>query len=457
MNGNDTTRRRLSGALALARAVRALTQTAGPLRPTGGLSSRWAWIADTILALVLATFATASLALTNQDVNADARHVVLPLGVEPGPAPPDPPEVPGPNEPAAQDSFMHGYSADHPWQLVAAALTALPLLLRRRRPLTAFWCVIGATLAIRIGSANDGTTLFAFTSCVIAGYSAMMYSPYRHATVVSLVTGIVLFAVLRNGEMPDLATGYLPFLLLLSAGLTAEAMHTWRQRTRTLQEEHAAATRLAVERERARIARELHDVVTHNVSVMVIQAGAARKVMDASPDQARDALLAVETGGRTAMSELRHVMGLLTMNDESAEAPLTTDLAPQPGLGRLAALADGVRDTGVPVGLTVTGTPVPLSAGVDLAAYRVVQEALTNAVKHASGARIQIDVAHEPGLLRIEVTDTGGAPTAAARAGNGRGLIGLRERLAVYGGTLRTGARPTGGYRVHAEIPLENP
>ncbi|MEV0092192.1 histidine kinase [Streptomyces sp. NPDC050738] len=456
MEGTDTLRRRLSGALAPIRAFRALTQTTGPLRPSAGPASRWALIADAILALVLASFATASLALSGSDANADtdARHVVLPLGVRVDrPEPPDPPE-PG----AAQDSFPHSYGADHPWQLVAAALTALPLLVRRRYPLAAFWCVVVATLVIRSGASNDGAILIALTSCVVAGYSAMMYSPYRHATVVSLVTGVMLLAVLRNGEMPDAATGYLPFLVLLSAGLTANAVHTWRQRTQTLQEEHAAATRLAVERERARIARELHDVVTHNVSVMVIQAGAARKVMDAAPDQAREALLAVETGGRAAMSELRHVMGLLTMNDEGGPDPaITADLAPQPGLGRLAALADGVRDTGVPVELTVTGAPATLPAGVDLAAYRVVQEALTNAVKHASGARIRIAVDHTPGALRIEVTDTGGTPTAAVRAGNGRGLIGLRERLAVYGGTLRAGARPAGGYRVHADIPLEAP
>ncbi|GAA1350821.1 hypothetical protein GCM10009612_06530 [Streptomyces beijiangensis] len=452
MKGIDLARRRSAGALALLRAFRALTQTTGPLRPPSLLSSRWAWAADGILALVLASCAAASLTLSDSGQDS---HVVVPPGIRMDPD--SPPAPPAPPEPGPTGLAANGYDGYHLWQLAAVVLTALPLLARRRYPLAAFWTVIGATLVVRSGTGNDSTMLLAITSCLIAGYSAVMYSPYRQAAVVSLVTGIMLLAVFRNGEAPDIAAGYLPVFVLLAAGLAANAMHTWRQRTRTLEEEHAVATRLAVEHERARIARELHDVVTHNVSVMIIQAGAARKVMDAAPEQAKEALLAVEKGGRTAMSELRDVMGLLTMNDESLDAPLTADLSPQPGLGRLAALADGVRDTGVPVELTVTGAPVPLPAGVDLAAYRVVQEALTNAVKHASGARIRIAVAHAPGTLRIEVSDTGGTPTAAARAGNGRGLIGLRERLAVYGGTLRAGSRPTGGYRVHADIPLEGP
>jgi signal transduction histidine kinase len=208
-----------------------------------------------------------------------------------------------------------------------------------------------------------------------------------------------------------------------------------------------AATRRAVQEERARIARELHDVVTHNVSMMTVQAGAARKVMDSAPDQAREALLAVEAGGRAAMSELRHVMGLLTM-------PEAVDLAPQPGLDQVAALAGRIRDTGVPVELVVSGTPVPLPPGVDLAAYRVVQEALTNTVKHAAGASVAITVDYRPGEVRVEVADTGGVPSPAAASGNGRGLMGLRERLAVYDGTLDAGPRGTGGYRVRAVIPV---
>jgi signal transduction histidine kinase len=237
------------------------------------------------------------------------------------------------------------------------------------------------------------------------------------------------------------------FLLLCSVGLAANTIHTWRQRAQTLQREQEATTRLAVDRERARLARELHDVVGHNVSVMVVQAGAARKVMGTAPELARDALLAVEAGGRAAMTELRQVIGLLTTDQDAA------DLTPQPGLDQLPGLAARIRETGTPVTLTVTGEFTSLPTGVDLAAYRVVQEALTNAVKHAAGAAVTIAVTGSAEELRVEVTDTGGSPSADG-PGSGRGLAGLRDRLAVYGGTLTAGRRPTGGYRVAAVVPL---
>jgi signal transduction histidine kinase len=212
-----------------------------------------------------------------------------------------------------------------------------------------------------------------------------------------------------------------------------------------------------VDQERSRIAQELHDVVTHNVSVMVVQAGAARTVMHAAPEKAHEALLAVESGGRAAMTDLRHVMGLLTLNGDNPDQVAAEDLAPPPGLDQVAALASRVRETGASVELTVTGPPSTLSAGIGLAAYRVVQEALTNTVKHAAGARVKISIDYAPRVLRVEVADTGGTPAVSARSGSGRGLIGLRERLAVYGGTLEAGKLPTGGYRVRALIPMEEP
>ena len=201
-----------------------------------------------------------------------------------------------------------------------------------------------------------------------------------------------------------------------------------------LQREGAEAVRRAAEEERARIARELHDVVTHNVSVMVIQAGAARKVLEASPGQAREALLSVEASGRAAMTELRHVMGLLTADGE------TLDLAPQPGMAELESLVGRVRASGLPVELVVTGSPdTPMPDGVVLAGYRVVQEALTNVVKHAAGSSATVRVDYGSARLSIEVTDTGGTRPPSADAGSGRGLVGLRERLALYGGTLDAG------------------
>jgi signal transduction histidine kinase len=406
--------------------------------------SRWAWAADAILALVLSAAVLGNVGGDQPDVRKIVRVGPLPVI----------PDVPAP--PAGGSAIVVPGDPGVPTSLlVLAVLTALPLVVRRRYPLSAFWAVILAALLLSRDSGGD-TSVNIFLSCLIAGYSAAMYSPYQAATVASLVTGAVLITADNSPGEPALTPGYAPFFVLIAAGLAANTIHTWKQRVRVLEAEHEATTRGAVERERSRIARELHDVVTHNVSVMVIQAGAARKVMDAAPDQAREALLAVESGGRAAMAELRHVMGLLTMDSDGPDPAATADLAPQPGLGQVPVLADRIRDTGVPVELTVTGAPAPLSPGADLAAYRVVQEALTNTVKHAAGASVRIAVDYAPGEVRVEVADSGGRPTSPAGSGNGRGLTGLRERLAVYGGTLQSGPRPTGGYRLRAVIPVED-
>ncbi len=197
--------------------------------------------------------------------------------------------------------------------------------------------------------------------------------------------------------------------------VAANGLRTWRRRAdedrrrlRDLERDQEDALHRAVEHERARIARELHDVVTHNVSVMVIQAGAARTVMTGAPEQAREALLAVEAGGRAALAELRRVMGLLAVDTDAPEPAGTADLTPQPGLDRLAALIGRVRETGLPVELTVTGERRAVPSGVELAAYRVVQEALTNTVKHATGATATVLVEYGAEQLRVE------APTPAA-------------------------------------------
>jgi signal transduction histidine kinase len=346
----------------------------------------------------------------------------------------------------------HYYGNIHPWQPILALLAALPLVARRRYPLATFWVVIAASELFHLRPGFDPS--FTFAACVIAAYSAIMYSPYRGVAVVSALVGAGLIVGRHSTNVPTLAPGLAAFLLLIPIGLAANAINIWRQRVQTLEAERAAATRLAVERERARIARELHDVVTHSVSVMVVQAGAARKVMDTTPERAREALLAVESGGRAAMAELRHVMGLLTMSSDGPDPANDADLAPQPGLDQVAALAARVRDTGLPVELSVTGPPAVLQAGADLAAYRVVQEALTNTVKHAAGASVRIAIEYTADVVRVDVADTGGTSAAPAGSGNGRGLIGLRERLTVYGGTLEAGRRPTGGYRVRAVIPI---
>jgi signal transduction histidine kinase len=344
--------------------------------------------------------------------------------------------------------------------VVMILVVALPLVFRRRYPLAVLWTVLGTAIAV---SDYNAALRISFYACVIAGYTAAVYSPYRLPALASLPFAALLYTRLREPAVPTVPDDAVPFLILIPIVIAADALRRWKRRAdegrvrlSTLEREQAEALHRAAAHERARIARELHDVVTHNVSVMVIQAGAARKVMQSSPDQAREALLAVEGGGRAAMAELRHVMGLLTMDDGPGS---TTDngLTPQPGLDRLTALVQRVRDTGMPVELRVAGQRQPLLPGVELTAYRVVQEALTNTVKHATSASATVLVEYQTDRLRIEVADTGGEAAVPAVAGDGHGLIGLRERLAVYGGTLRAGRRLRGGYRVTAEIPLGAP
>ncbi|MFD9047100.1 sensor histidine kinase [Streptomyces zaomyceticus] len=443
-------------------------------------SSRWASAADGLLALALAiTTIVGDLNRSYVDVHPDPGDPPFPVPAPPpipppgapsafpapppipAPSPPVPPELPAVPRPGAVEHLLPPAEA---WELLAAALTALPLVLRRRCPLTVYWVVMGATVLLHQGHVAADATTVTFASGLVAAYSAAMYSPHRTAVVVSLVAGAVLYAVFPL--VPEVDEGFVPLLVLLPIALASHGVHLWRQRERALRDGREAELRRAVEAERSRIARELHDVVTHNVSMMTIQAGAARTVLDTSPDLAREAMLAVEAAGRTAMSELRHVMGLLTMAADGPDPAVDVDLAPQPGLDRLTELTDRVRASGVPVGVTVEGEPVALPAGVDLAAYRVVQEALTNVVKHAPGARVSVTVAYEPRRLRVEVCDTGAPGSGASKdrpergaafPGGGHGLLGLRERLAVYGGTLRTGRGPGGGYEVRAVIPWEAP
>ncbi|MEE1786429.1 histidine kinase [Streptomyces sp. SP17BM10] len=351
----------------------------------------------------------------------------------------------------------------HSALLLLVPVVPLPLTLRRRYPLAALWAVLALALPVRHQS--EDIAYSAGVAVVIAAYSVAAYGRRPAAVLASLpVATAALVLLFTDAKLPHFPNGVVAVLLLVPVLAVAYELRMWRRRAAegherlsALERGQLAALQRAVEHERARIAGELHDVVTHNVSMMTIQAGAARKILDTAPDKAREAMAAVETGGRAAMTELRHVMGLLTIDAGTGDDPAATaDLSPQPGLGRLDALVEGVRQAGLTVGLTVSGRRRAVPPGVELAAYRVVQEALTNTVKHAGGAAAEVTVEYAPGHLAVEVTDTGGRPTGTAATGNGRGLIGLRERLAVYGGTLHTGPRPRGGYRVKALIPLES-
>nr|WP_225858736.1 histidine kinase [Streptomyces albicerus] len=369
-------------------------------------------------------------------------------------------DVPIPPVPPPPGIRVHEESSSGLWPLVV--LSALPLAARRLYPLAAFAVVMCATLAM-----VDDASWMNVVTFVIGAYSAVVYSRHRIRAMAGLVVAAVLAGLAFRETEPILPGWSSPAVVLLIAGVLASLVRFWqrqlaasRDRYAQLQQAQDEATRRAVEEERARIAAELHDVVTHNVSVMVIQAGAARKVMDATPERSKEALLAVEAGGRAAMAELRHVMGLLAGPDTGrTDTPAgRTDtpadgLEPQPGLGQLHALTERVRAAGTPVGVAVSLPPDPLPPGVELTAYRVVQEALTNTIKHAAGAEASVTIGYTDDCLEIEVIDTGGAHDAPPVDGNGRGLIGLRERLAVYGGELTAGPTLTGGYRIKARVP----
>ncbi|WP_283135837.1 sensor histidine kinase [Rhizohabitans arisaemae] len=229
-----------------------------------------------------------------------------------------------------------------------------------------------------------------------------------------------------------------------------------------LERERERAARIAVEVERARIARELHDIVSHNVSLMVVQASAAREVLVTMPEEAELALRAVEGEGRRALTELRHLLGLLAPSQSGADEPDDGDLSPQPSLSRLSPLIDRISFAGLPVEVRVSGAPRPLPPGIDVTAYRIVQEALTNALRHGDGVKAEVIIRYADGSLRVEVLNSGpstltGSGPVRRPDGAGRGLLGLRERVAVYGGDLDARRRLGGGYRVRARIPLDRP
>ncbi|WP_345570937.1 histidine kinase [Nonomuraea rosea] len=446
----------------------------------------------TALAVVAVTGMRASDGSTGDgsagDGGVSARSWPLAESLQLRPSPPARPSAPSRPGPRAADE--PGGQGPYPPLMV---LATLPLAVRRRYPLAAFWMVVLAALVT-----HENATWITVLACAVAAYGALAYSRHRVAAAGGIVLAAVLTGVIFQDVVPALPPWAGPVVVLFGAGALAGSVRFWqgrlkagRDRISALQRAQDDAMRRAVEEERARIAAELHDIVTHNVSVMVIQAGAARKVMDAEPGESKRALLAIEAGGRAAMSELRHVMGLLAASPGRAEdewpsqdepqlgpelgpedgagsrnssEPLSGRtsspepeprfrLEPQPGLNQLDALVARVRDAGIRVGVELSLPPDPLPAGVDLAAYRVVQEALTNTIKHAAGADAFVVVGHRGGRLEIEVTDAGGTRCDPSPAGDGRGLIGLRERLAVYGGTLDTGLRPGGGYRIMARIP----
>ncbi|HEV2815232.1 MAG TPA: sensor histidine kinase [Solirubrobacteraceae bacterium] len=356
----------------------------------------------------------------------------------------------------AMGEVLTSDTIDAPWPAVGlfALGTTVPLMWRRQAPLLVLVIVL-ASLAIAdvgYGIANDVSSSFA--GILVAAYAAGAYTTRRDGRIAAGIMGaVVLLMAAAIGE--DFVGDAIFIGGILFAVWGAATVVRSRQelatalaaRTVELEHEREENARLAVAEERARIARELHDVVAHKLSIMVVQAGAERRALRDQRPETSEVLATIEESGRSAMAEMRRLLGMLRRSDDELA------LAPQPSLSRLGDLVDEVRAAGMPVDLRIEGEPRQVAPGVDLSAYRIVQEALTNALKHAGPARARVTVRYGDTELDIEIADDGAGATEPAPAG-GHGLVGMRERVALFGGDLAAGRRRGGGYAVRARLPL---
>jgi signal transduction histidine kinase len=352
------------------------------------------------------------------------------------------------------------------------ALTA-PLAVRRRWPLSSFAAVVTAFLVVRLWAVPefDVSSVALFASMVSVGVHGR--APWRGRLRVLAVVGlaVALGYDIFVAEVPEELEGVLElalgFGLALNIGyvgaawLLGDTLRLRHEREVELERRNAELVverernaRRAVMDERLRIARELHDVVAHHVSVMGVQAGAARRVIDRRPEAAVEALATIEDSSRRAVDDLHRLLGFLRSGEDPVDGG---DLAPQPGLDRIAELVETAAVAGLPVTVTVEGSPRRLPTSVDLSAFRLVQEALTNTRKHAAAGRADVVIRYLPEVLELEVVDDGRGPGTAhgTGAGTGNGLLGMRERVALHGGTLEAGARHQGGFRVLARLPVK--
>ena len=334
------------------------------------------------------------------------------------------------------------------------AVLVLLLLARRRFPFAApaaYWLLAAAI------SFGDGVLLAFVGSLGIVGLaSAFLLGNLRNplkggAGLIIVVVGIVVVVHNIPGETAsDLVFIPLRFVVAWVAGYAlrerAERAEAAEERAVHAERERESAARVAVAEERSRIARELHDIVAHAVSVMVLQVGAVRHKLSDAMAEDRDALRGVELAGRKALAEMRGLLAAMRPDGEEAE------LVPQPGLDGLDSLLDEIGRAGLPVELHVDGKPVPLPRGIDLSAYRIVQEGLTNALKHAHASDADVTVRYRPDELEIEVRDNGDG--SATSDGLGHGLIGVRERVKIYGGKMNAGTAIDGGFVLSTRLPL---
>jgi signal transduction histidine kinase len=345
----------------------------------------------------------------------------------------------------------------------------LPLVWRRRHPLTVSLVTGMATAAYGLAPYPD-LAMPVPIGGVVGMYSVAAWGGRRAALVAGAIAAVGVAVVMSlprtDADVVDAAFAALGFAGAWVLGDRARVQRALagelQERAVRLERDRAEEARRAVAAERARIARELHDVVAHHVSMMVVQAEAGPVVSERDPARAAGAFEAIAATGRQALVELRRLLGVLRGDQDGAPS-----LAPQPGLADVPALVEQVGRAGLRVELVVEGEPTPLPAGVDLSAYRIVQEALTNAVKHSGSGRARVLVSYGSDELRLQVVDDGkGSESALGRRPDdsdrqirrsGRGLVGMRERVALFEGELRAGPGPDGGFTVDARLPIGAP
>jgi signal transduction histidine kinase len=348
--------------------------------------------------------------------------------------------------------------------VVLVVVITVPIVLRRRHP---FPVVVVSGIATVILVARNYTGTPATIASLVAVYSLAAHDPRRQrvyrqsAGILVVFTVFLLVGVMRHAPGASYWNTIGNLVTVVTALVIGDNLHRRRQRVadledraRTLEHTRELETERAVLDERARIARELHDVVAHSISVMVVQAGAARRILERDPDRAGEALAHIEGTGRSALTEMRRLLGVLRQNDDGPS------LDPQPTLDGVEGLLD--LDPSQPATLSVRGDRRTLPAAVDLCAYRIVQEALTNVRKHAGLTEVAVTIDYRPEEVEVLVADRGRGAAAHlgdtdGETGGGHGLMGMQERAALVGGSLEAGPRPGGGWLVRAVLPLELP
>jgi len=350
-----------------------------------------------------------------------------------------------------QPLFRTGKGPIPGWGYVLVVAMCLPLVLRRRYPLAVALVCGGLTMVYGLSSLPDPPVPYAG---LLSLYSVATHGSRDHANAAGIIAAFAITSALLVDPAADLEDATVQLLLFATAWLLGDSTRRRREaatalaeRADQLERTRAAEAAAAVAAERSRIARELHDVVAHHLSMMVVQAEAGAVATHRDPGRTEAVFDAIGAAGKQALTEMRRLLGVLKQDGPA-------ELAPQPGAGEIPSLVDGVRSTGLSVDFTVSGDPPELPLAVGLTAYRIVQEALTNSVRHSGASSVTVAVAYDDRVVQVTVSDDGAGGSTPARPG-GHGLVAMRERVALVGGTLDAGPAPQGGWTVRAVLPVD--